>query len=185
MSTTERSVDAPAAASGSARLLVAYLVTVAVANWLFVGVGEVTNGQSGRVPGLAAALANALGPGLAALVVVFAVLLVPAMVLTIELVRRSAVTVRLGRAALGAALWAGWGLFVALSLSVLSRVVLLSEILIPDLLVLAAAGAVFPVLALRAEVQPVGRALTLTALVVAATVLVGSVVLSGLWGAAT
>ena len=111
-----------------------------------------------------------------------AILLIPAMVLTIELVHRSRAASRATRSVLGAAAWAGWCLFVATTLAVASRVVLVPETLAGDLLLFAAVGAGFSLLAFDGCGTRPGRALILLALVVTASVGLGSLWMAGRWG---
>ncbi|MEK6721873.1 MAG: hypothetical protein AABZ33_14575 [Chloroflexota bacterium] len=150
------------------RPILAYLVTVTVGTGIVYAVKGAKVEILGFVPlALAAVLA-----------------LIPALVLTVELVHRFEAASRGARAVVGAASWAGWGLCIAIALAVLSRVVLVAETLAGGLVVLAASGAGFSFLAFDGYETRAGRALTVSALVVAAFVIAGSIAMSGRWGAA-
>ncbi len=162
------------------RPILGYLVTVTLGVWVFAAVQDMQ--QGGDVArALVAAATALLGSGLVWLA--FAgVLLLPALVLAIELVHRFAATSRVTRSVLGAASWAGWGLFGAMTLAVASRVTLVPEWLAGDLLLFAAAGAGFSMLAFEGYEARAGRALTVLALAVMAFVILGSFWMAGRWG---
>ena len=162
------------------RPIVAYLVTVTLGVWVFYAIEDVQQGGD-LVRAAAVAVTALLEFGFVWLVFL---LLIPAMVLTIELVHRFEATSRAARSLLGAASWAGWGVFVAITLAVASRVVLLAEPLGGDLLLLAASGAGFSLLAFDGSETRPGMALILLALAVTAFVIVGSVWMAGRWGSA-
>jgi hypothetical protein len=146
--------------AGMARSTVAYLVVVGLAGW---------------------ALGAAFGSG-GSLVGALAIGLIPAMALTIELVHRVNITSRLGRSIVGAASWAAWGGFVAIVLGATSGLVLVPEVLVPDLGLLAASGAAFSLLAFgREHVRP-SRAMRMMAIAVSAFVVLGSIWMAGRWG---
>jgi hypothetical protein len=109
-------------------------------------------------------------------------LLMPAMVLTIELVHRFEASTIAARLVIGAASWVAWGLFGAIALVVASRVVLVPETLAGDLALLAAAGAGYSLLAFDAYETRPGRALTVLALAVTGLVVLGSIWMAGRWG---
>jgi hypothetical protein len=106
------------------------------------------------------------------------------MVLTIELVHRVRAGSRVGRSLIGAAAWAAWCLFIAISLAGLSRIILVPEVLAGDLALFAAAGAGFAFLAFDGHETRPGAALTVLALAVAVLAILGSVWMAGRWGGA-
>lgn len=162
------------------RPILAYLATIILGVWVFYAVEGLQEG-GGLVRATGAATSTLLGAGLT-LLAFATLLLIPAFVLTIELVRRFTATSRAARSVLGAASWAGWCLFVAIALAVASRVVLVPETLAGDLVLFAASGAAFSLLAFEGhDVRP-GKALTLLALVVTAFVVLGSIWMTGRWG---
>ena len=153
------------------------IVTLGV--WAFHAVQLWQQGDE-AVPALAESAAALVGLGpvfLASLTV----LLVPAMVLTIELVHRFEATSRTARAVLGAASWAAWCLFGAITLAVASRLVLVPEVLAGALGVFAASGTGFSLLGFDGCQSRAGRALTLSALAVTAVVVLGSIWMAGRW----
>ncbi|MEO8469355.1 MAG: hypothetical protein ABI573_06770 [Chloroflexota bacterium] len=111
-------------------------------------------------------------------------LMLPAFVLTIELAHRFAASSKVNRSVLGAASWAGWGLFGALTLAIVSGITLIPDWLIGDLLLFGAAGAGFAFLAFDGHEARAGRVLSLLALVVTVFAVVGSLWMAGRWGAA-
>jgi len=164
------------------RPIIAYLLIVTLGVWVFYAVEGVKQGGD-----LVRALVMATGAffGIGKVLLGFAsLLLVPAMVLTVELVHRFEATSRAARSILGAAAWAGWGLFVAITLAVLSRVVLVPEILAGDLALFAVSGAGFSLLAFDGYETRAGKALILLALAVTAFVILGSIGMAGRWGSA-
>jgi hypothetical protein len=162
------------------RPILVYLVIVTLGIWFYLAVEDVKQGGDlVRAPVVAAAAL--LGFGLGGLAFI-ALLLIPAMVLTIVLVRRFEAASRAARSVLGAASWAGWCLFVAITLAVASRLVAAPETLGGDLFLFAASGAGFSLLALDGfEARP-GKALTLLALAVTGSVILGSIWMAGRWG---
>jgi membrane-anchored protein YejM (alkaline phosphatase superfamily) len=72
--------------------------------------------------------------------------------------------------------------FVAIVLGLASRLVLVTDVLVPDLVLLAVLGAVFSLLAFDDEGVRPGRALTLLAIAVAVFVVLGSTWMAGRWG---
>lgn len=157
-------------------------MTVIFSITAFLTVGNLQ--QGGSVSGsLAAAETVLLGTGPIWLVL-GVVLLLPAFVLTIELVHRSEATSSTARSLLGAVSWAGWGVFGAVTLALASRVTIVPEWLAGDLLLSAAMGAAFARLAFADHEVRSGRVLTLMAVAVAAFVVLGSLWMAGRWGAA-
>jgi len=164
---------------GLTRPILAYLVIVTLGVWLFLAVEDVrTGGDLVRAPVVAATAL--LGFGLGGLAFI-ALLLVPALVLTIELVHRFEATSRAARSILGAAAWAAWCLCIAITLAIASRVVLVPESLAGALFVFAASGAGFSMLAFDGHEARAGKALTLLALAVTASVILGSTWMAGRW----
>lgn len=168
--------------TGLRRPLFAYLLTVTIGVAAFLLIQRLQQGGdvTSEPVGAAAAL---LGWGLA-WVVGAGLLMLPAFVLTIELVHRFAAASNATRSVLGAASWAGWGLFGAIALVFASRLTLIPEWLIGDLLLFGAAGAGFALLAFDGHEARAGRVLTLLALAVTAFVVFGSLWMAGRWGAA-
>lgn len=113
-----------------------------------------------------------------------ALLLLPCVPLTWWLVGRMASRSIPTRAIAGGLAWAGWAAFVGTCAAVLSHVVLLADQFGELIAVLAISGAVFGVLGLTAVPPRPGKALTIAGVAVAAAVVVGSIVMSGNWGAA-
>jgi len=164
------------------RPILAYLVIVTLGVWVFIAVEDVkSGGDLVRAPVVAVAALVRFGPGGLAFI---ALLLIPALVVTVGLVHRFAATTRAARSILGAATWAGWCLFVAITLAIASRVVLVPESLGAALLVFAASGAGFSLLAFDGHEARPGRALTLVALAVTALVILGSAWMAGRWSGA-
>ena len=164
------------------RPIVAYLVIVVLGVWVFIAVEDVKTGGD-LLPAPAVAAAALVGFGLGGLVFV-SLLVLPAFVLTVELVHRLEARSPAARSVLGAATWAGWCLFVAIALAIASRVVLVPESLAAVLLVFAASGAGFSLLAFDGHEARPGKALTLLALAVTAVVILGSSWMAGRWGGA-
>jgi hypothetical protein len=155
------------------------IVVVTLGVWVFLAVEDVrTGGDLVRAPVVAATALLRFGLGGLAFITL---LLIPAMVLTIGLVHRFEATSRAARSVLGAASWAGWCLFVAITLAVASRVVLVPETLAGNLFVFAASGAGFSLLAFDGHESRPGKALTLLALAVTACVILGSIWMAGRW----
>jgi hypothetical protein len=165
--------------SGLTRPLLAYLLIVTVGLWVFQAVQEATQGRD--LVGAVVAATTAFRNSLVALPF-FSLLLLPAMVLTIELVHRFQAFTIAARAAVGAASWIAWGMFVAITVVVASRVVLVPETLARYLIFLAAAGAAYTVLAFDGSQARAGKALMLLALATAAVVVLGSMWMAGRWG---
>jgi hypothetical protein len=161
------------------RPLLAYLMIVALGVWVFQLVQEAAQGRD--LVGAVVAATTAFRNRLVALPF-FSLLLLPAMVLTIELVHRLQASTIASRAAVGAASWITWGLFVAISVVVASRVVLVPETLARYLILLGASGAAYTVLAFDGYQARAGKALTLFALGTAAVVVLGSMWMAGRWG---
>ena len=161
------------------RPILAYLAIVTLGLWVFIAAEDVrSGGDLVRAPVSAVGTLVRFGPGGLAFVTF---LLVPALVLTVELVHRFAAASRAARSVLGAASWAGWCLFVAITLAVASHAIILPETLAGDLVLFAASGAVFSLLAFDGfEARP-GRALTFLALAVIASVILGSIWMAGRW----
>ena len=164
------------------RPILACLVIVTLGVWVFLMVRDVTEGGDiVRAPVVAATAL--LGFDLV-LWAFLTLLLVPAMVLTVELVHRFEATSRAARSVLGAASWAGWCLFVAITMAVGSRMVATPDTLAVDLVLFAAAGAGFSLLAFDGHATRPGIALTLLAVAVTAFVILGSIWMAGRWGGA-
>lgn len=164
---------------GMTRPILAYLVIVTLGLWVFIAAEDVrTGGDLVRAP--VVAVGTLVGFGLGGLAFV-TLLLIPAMVLTVELVHRFAAASRAARSVLGAASWAGWCLFVAITLAVASRVILVPETLAGDLVLFAASGVGFSLLAFDGFEAWPGKALTLLALAVTASVILGSIWMAGRW----
>lgn len=165
---------------GLTRPILAYLVIVTLGVWVFRAVEEVRwSGDLVRAPIMAAAALVEFG--LSGLTLI-SLLLIPVLVLTIELVHRLEASSRAARSVLAAATWAGWCLFVAITLAVASRVVLVPESLAATLFLFAVSGAGFSLLAFDGYEARAGKVLTLLALAVTAFVILGSVWMAGLWG---
>lgn len=155
-------------------------MTVTLGVWVFLAVEDVRQGGDlVRAPVIATAAL--VGFGLAGLALI-TLLLIPALVLTIELVHRFEAMSRAARSVLAAATWAGWCLFVAITLAVASRVVLVPESLAAALFLFAVSGAGFSLLAFDGCEARAGKALTLLALAVTAFVILGSTWMAGRWG---
>jgi hypothetical protein len=165
------------------RPILAYLVTVMLGVWVFYAAEELRRGGD-----LVRALLLADGaklPFALANLAFASLLMLPALVLTIELVHRFEANARLVRAVIGAGSWGLWFLFIAFTLAVLSRVVLLPEPLASDLALLLVLGAGFSLVAFEGCEARAGRALAVLALGVTGFVVLGSIVMSGRWGVAT
>jgi hypothetical protein len=158
----------------------AHLVTVTLGVWVFLVVRDLEQGGD-LVHAPLAAASGVLRFGLVALALVV-LLLVPAMVLTVELVHRIGATSRTARSVVGASSWAGWCLFVAVALAVGSRMVVGPETLAGDLVLFAAAGAGFSLLGFTGRESRPGKAFALLALAVTAFVILGSIWMAGRWG---
>jgi hypothetical protein len=161
------------------RPVIAYLVVVTLGVWVFNAIEELK--QGGDLVRAAVAATSVLRDSLD-LLPMLAVLLLPAMVLTIELVHRFEAESIAARSILGAAAWVGWGLFVAMRLVATSGVVLVPEFLMGALAVFAGAGAVYSLLAFDGHQTRPGRALTLLAVAATAFVVIGSMLMAGHWG---
>lgn len=164
------------------RPILAYLVVVTLGAWVFYALEDVKQGGD-LVRAAVGAATSLLGTGLGPLAFL-TFLLIPAMVLSVELVHRFEAASRAARSALGAAAWAGWCLFIAITLAVASRVVIVVETLAGDLVLVAAAGAGFSLLAFDGHEARAGRAFILLALAVTAFVILGSIWMAGRWGSA-
>lgn len=162
--------------------MLAYLLTVTIGVAAFTAFQRLQQGYDvlSEVGRAGTAL---LGLGLVWLVGA-GILMLPAFVSTIELVHRFAASSKASRSVLGAASWAGWGLFGAITLSIVSGIVLVPEWLFEDLLLFGAVGAGFAFLAFDGHEARAGRVLSVLALVVALVVVVGSLWMAGRWGAA-
>lgn len=167
---------------GATRASVAYLLTVALGAWTSLALEDARQrGDLGRAAREAAVAV--VGSGLPFLILV-TLLVFPAMVGTIELVHRLEAGSAAVRSVIGAAAWAAWCLFVAVTLALASRIVLVPETLATDLALFAASGAVFSLLAFGGHEARAGGAMILAALLVAALVIVGSFWMAGRWGSA-
>jgi hypothetical protein len=165
---------------GLTRPILAYLAILTLVVW--AGYAVVDLQQGGDLVGAAVVAAGALvGYGLL-LVVFLGLLLIPALALTIALVHRFEAASRVARALIGAGSWAGWCLFVTITLAVASGIVLEPGALATDVLVFIGAGAAFSLLAFNGYERQAGRVLTLVALAVGALVIIGSVWMAGRWG---
>jgi hypothetical protein len=163
-----------------ARPVVAYVLTVAVGAWAFRAVQLWQQGDA-PVRAVIESVATLVGLGPIYLAA-FAVLLVPALVLTIEVVHRFEVDSRAGRAVVGALSFGSWCLFGATALAVFSRVVLVPEWLVGAIVVFAVSGGAFSLFAFdQREIRP-GIALKLLAMLVVAFVILGGVWMAGRWG---
>ena len=169
--------------TGLSRPILAYLTTVIIGVVAFLAMQRLQQGTDvvSEVVGAGTAL---LGLGLVWLAGA-GLLMLPAFVLTIELVHRFAASSKARRSALGAASWVGWGLFGAVTLAIVSGITLVPEWLIGDLLLLGTAGAGFAFLAFDGHDARAGRVLNALALVVTALVVIGSLWMAGRWGAAS
>jgi hypothetical protein len=116
--------------------------------------------------------------------VVLAVGLLPPMVLTTELVRRTGAASRVARTAIGAGSWAGWSMFVAFTAAELSRLVLLPGPVLRITAVVGVAGAGFALFAFDGRVARSSRIVIVLAAVVVASVILGSFFMAGHWGSA-
>ena len=153
---------------GLPRLLLAYVATITVG----AEVAAVIEGRS-------------QGTDVLALVALMVPLLIPALALSIELVYHVQPDSRTARALLGVAAWGGYGGFLALVLSGISRVVLIPETVGIDLGLFAGSGAIFALLGFDGHSVRPRRALQLLALAVVVFVVLGSAWMAGRWGAAT
>lgn len=166
--------------SGVTRPILAYVAVVSIGAWGLYALEGVRQGGDLLGTPVAAAFAllrsGLLLPGL------LAVLGIPAMVVTIEVVHRFRPASVGARSVAGALAWIGWGLCVAMTLAVASRLVLVPEMLAGDLLLVAVAGAAFSILAFdEHDVRP-GVGLTLLALLDAAGIVIASAWMAGRWG---
>jgi hypothetical protein len=164
---------------GLARPLLAYIVTVTAGAWIFPSVRDVTEGRdlAGAVLAATDAFRNSL-----VLLAVYSLLLLPAMVLTIELVHRFEADTIAVRSLIGAASWVGWGLFGAIALVLGSRVVLMTELLVGYLSTLAVAGAVYSLLAFGGYETRPSKALIVLAVIATILAILGSIWMAGRWG---
>ena len=143
-----------------ARPIAAYLLVVA----LGVVIAAVTD--AGHIPDAGSALALMVGAAVAG---------APAAVLTMEFVHRTRGEGRLAvRAAMGGAAWAGWGIFVAVILATVGRLVLVPKVLVVDLLVCAAAGSAFSLLGLDGPLTRIWRGSWVVALLVIVLLTLGA-----------
>lgn len=167
MGIDQRAFGVRASSDRRARLALAYVVAITLAA---VGTAAIDGGR----------------PGAAILVLatLHLLLLIPALVLSIALVHRLQPESRGARALLGAASWGGYGIFVAAVVSLVSQVTLRPEAATLELGLIAASGAVFALLGLDGQVGRPGRVLLLSALIVVALVVVGSITMAGRWGSA-
>ena len=165
------------------RRILAYLVTVMLGVWVFYAAEEL--GRSGDLVHALLLADGAKLPFALANLAFASLLMLPALVISIELVHRFEAKSRLTRSVLGAASWGLWFLFIAFTLAFLSRVVLLPEPLASDLALLLVLGAGFSLVAFEGHELRAGRAVTVLALAVTGFVVVGSIVMSGRWGVAT
>jgi hypothetical protein len=164
------------------RLLVGHLVATAFGAWALYVLADVQqNGDLGRAVLVAANTVLGLGPfGLLAL----SVFLVPASVATGVLAARFGHGSRMTRVALGAVAWSAWTLFVAANLALGSGIVINVADAAGSLLVSAATGALYAVLALDDAPGAPRRPALLTAVAVTAFVVLGSLMMAGHWGGA-
>lgn len=183
MTEREQVLRGRAAGTRLRRPILAYLLTVIIGVASFMAFQRLQQGHDvvSEVVGAGTAL---LGLGLVWLAGA-GLLMLPAFVLTIELVHRFAASSKARRSALGAASWVGWGLFGAVTLAIVSGITLVPEWLIGDLLLLGTAGAGFAFLAFDGHDARAGRVLNALALVVTALVVIGSLWMAGRWGAAS
>ena len=162
------------------RDVIAYLAVVLLETWAFYIREDI--GQGGdlvRSPGAAIAALLAFGLGPAALL---AIVQVPAMVVTIELVHRFRADSLARRSIVGAASWAAWGLFVAVTLAIASQLVVVPETVVVDVALLAASGAAYGLVAFDGpELRP-GKVLAASALAVTVLVIFASAWMAGRWG---
>lgn len=162
--------------------MLAYLLVVIIGVAAFLAIERLQ--QGGEI------VSEVVGAGTAQLGLGFVwlvgagLLMLPAFVSTIELIHRFAASSKANRSVLGAASWAGWGLFGAITVSIVSGIGLVPEWLFEDLLLFGAAGAGFALLAFNDHEAQAGRVLSVLALVVTAFVVVGSLWMAGRWGAA-
>ena len=119
--------------AGLARPITAYLLAVAVG---VVGF----HALAGRTPEAGPILLLIAGAALTC---------IPAAALTLELVHRLRPAGLVARATIGALAWIGWGLVVAVILAAMSRLTLVSEMMVADLILCVADGAIFGALSER------------------------------------
>lgn len=162
------------------RTVLAYLGIVAIDTWAFFVVQDV---QMGRGLGADAALGTTRFVGSALVFVpLAAALLIPAAVLTRDLAWRRPPASAAGRALGGAVAWAGWGAFVALSVSASGGLVYLEASLLAAIVGLAVSGAAFAVLGLGRDATPPGRLAIGTGLAIAVVVITFGMFMAGRWG---
>jgi hypothetical protein len=116
------------------------------------------------------------------LVVLLAIGLLPAMVLSWQLVARDAPP-PIVRLMLGAGCWAGWGLVIFAAAAIGGAIVLDVAAIVVTVVIFGVAGAVFVGLGPTRGIGYPGRALRVLAILTAAAVLVGAVS-AGAWGSA-
>lgn len=162
------------------RPLIAYFATLALGVWVWSTIDHLRQGDD-PIRAAVKAAGVFVGLGIAWLTAI-AILLAPAMVATIELVHRFGSETRTSRAAIGAAIWAGWCLFVAIVLALTSRVVVDPGALVGALAVFGASGAAYSFLAFDRRPPRPGIVLVSLAVAVIMLVVVGGFLMAGRWG---
>lgn len=164
------------AAGGRGRLVVTYLAIVAVDAWVASVLTE-ADGRRGPIENLLAGTA-AFATGGFALIPWVALAMIPGVALAVAVIARNRSSV-IGRLAAGACSWCAWAAVVALGFAAVFRQPVLETWAVPGLPLLAASGAAFGAIGVRAETTPPGRGLTTAAILIAGAIVVVSVLLAG------
>lgn len=176
----ERS-SVPLLGRGMLRPMVAYLglcllMVAASYGWLALAEGR----EPDDVPASVVDSLVQFGPVSLAVMVV---LLFPAMVLSVELVRRAGAT-RLARSLICALTWGGWLVFLAVDGAVLSHLFMRPDWIFMLTVFVAAGGAGYAAIAFRGTEARAGRGAIILAVACVALILVGSAWMAGRWGGA-
>ncbi len=171
----------PALGRGMLRPTVAYLALSILA--VAASYGWLALSESAEPSEAASAMVDSLVPvGLVSLAVIV-VLFFPAMVISVELVRRAGAT-RLARS-LGCALtWGGWLAFIAVDGAVLSHLFMRLDWIFMLTVVVAAGGAGYAAIAFRGSEARAGWGAITLAVACLALILIGSAWMAGRWGGA-